>query len=155
MRPDISAENCPLDRTIIQSILPHRDPILFVDEVLSYDNVRIKTRIDLSRHADLFTGHFPDRAILPGVYMIEMAAQSGALLVGLTQDLDDNNFIAFSGVDKAKFRRPIAPGELIEIDVEIVKARGILYKFMGTISVEGKVATSLEFTASQMSFESG
>ena len=67
--------------------------------------------------------------------------------------IDDNKLIAFSGVDKVKFRRPVKPGDIIRVDVEIVKVRGPFYKFAGKVFVGEEVTTSLEFSASQMSFK--
>ena len=153
MRPDVSPESCPIERDVIKTFLPHRDPILLVDRVLSFDEAKITTEIVLSDHKELFKGHFPDRAILPGVYMIEMAAQAGALLISLSQGLDDDKFIAFSGVDKVKFRRPVQPADTIRVKVEIVKIRGPFYKFSRKVSVGEAITASLEFSASQMAFD--
>jgi len=153
MRPDITPKSCPIERDVIKNFLPHRDPILLVDRVLAFGETKITTEIVLSAHKELFTGHFPDRAILPGIYMIEMAAQAGALLVSLSKGLDANKFIAFSGVDKVKFRRPVQPDDTIRVEVEIVKIRGPFYKFAGKVSVGEAVTATLEFSASQMAFD--
>ena len=149
----INPDACPLGRAVIQEYLPHRAPILLVDSVLNFNPDRITTEIDLKNHANLFDGHFPDRAILPGIYMIEMAAQAGALLVSLSKGLDSDKFIAFSGVDKVKFRRPVQPADIIRVEVEIVKIRGPFYKFSAKVFVEEAIAASLEFAATQMTFE--
>ena len=153
IRPDVSPESCPIERDIIKTLLPHREPILLVDRVVSFDESKIRTEIILSDHKELFKGHFPDRAILPGIYMIEMAAQAGALLISLSQGMPDGKFIAFSGVDKVKFRRPVQPDDTIGVEVEIVKIRGPFYKFSGKVSVGEAVAATLEFSASQMAFD--
>ena len=153
MRPDVTQESCPIEREVIKTFLPHRDPILLVDRVLSFDESKITTEIVLGDHRELFQGHFPDRAILPGIYMIEMAAQAGALLISLSKGLEVGKFIAFSGVDKVKFRRPVQPDDTIRVDVEIVKIRGPFYKFSGTVSVGEALTASLEFSASQMTFD--
>lgn len=152
MTADITSDMCPIGRDIIKQYLPHREPILLVDHVLSFDKTNITTEITLSAHMELFEGHFPDRAILPGIYMIEMAAQAGALLVSMSHGLDSQKFIAFSGVDKVKFRRPVKPDGIIRVDVEIVKIRGPFYKFTGKLRVEGDVVASLDFSASEMNF---
>lgn len=152
MEPDITSDMCPLGRDIIKQYLPHRKPILLVDDVLYFDKTNITTQITLSTHIGLFEGHFPDRAILPGVYMIEMAAQAGALLVALSYGLGAQKFIAFSGVDKVKFRRPVKPDDIIRVDVEIVKVRGPFYKFTGKLRVESEVVASLDFSATQMDY---
>lgn len=144
---------CPFGRDIIKTLLPHREPILLIDRVISYDQQQISAQTDLSNHKGLFKGHFPDRSILPGIYMIEMAAQSGALLVALSAGLDADKFIAFSGVDKVKFRSPVKPDDIIRVDVEIVKVRGPFYKFSGKAFVGEALVMSLDFAAAQMTFD--
>lgn len=152
MTVKITSEDCPLNRDVIHTLLPHRDPILLVDRVLSFDDDNITTELDLSGHSNLFQGHFPDRAILPGIYMIEMAAQAGALLVNLSDGVEEGRFIGFAGVDNVKFKRPVKPDDIIRVQVEIVKRRGPLYKFKGRVTVEDKLTVSLDFTASVMKF---
>ena len=145
-------EDCPLNRDAIKLLLPHRAPILLVDRVISYGDDQILTELNLSDHMNLFKGHFPDRAILPGIYMIEMAAQAGALLVNLSDGIDDNHFIGFAGVDNVKFKRPVQPDDSLRVNIEIVKRRGPLYKFKGRVTVADKLTVSLEFTASLMKY---
>ena len=152
MVDDIKPEDCPLNRDCIETLLPHRAPILLVDRVASFDDDKITTEVGLSAHPNLFTGHFPDRAILPGIYMIEMAAQAGALLVNLSDGVKDGYFIGFAGVDNVKFKSPVKPDDTIRVQVEIVKRRGPLYKFKGRVTVDEKLAVSLDFTASLMTF---
>ena len=149
---NIKPDNCPLNRATIKQLLPHRDPILLVDRVISFSDENIITELNSSDHNNLFNGHFPDRAILPGIYMIEMAAQSGALLVGLNDSIDDDRFIGFAGVDNVKFKRPVQPDEILRAHVEIVKRRGPLYKFKGRVTVNDNLTVSLEFTASLMKY---
>lgn len=145
-------EDCPLNRDAIKLLLPHRAPILLVDRVISYGDDQILTELNLSDHMNLFKGHFPDRAILPGIYMIEMAAQAGALLVSLSDGIDDSHFIGFAGVDNVKFKRPVQPDDSLRVNIEIVKRRGPLYKFKGRVTVADKLTVSLEFTASLMKY---
>lgn len=152
MAHNISPEDCPIEQEIVTEYLPHRDPILLVDRVLSYDEDNITTEVDLSKHADLFKGHFPDRAILPGIYMIEMAAQAGALLVNLSDGVADGYFIGFAGVDNVKFKSPVQPDDVLHVQVEIVRRRGPIYKFKGRVTVDNILAVSLDFTASLMKF---
>jgi len=149
---EVKPDDCPLNVDIIEQFLPHRDPIRLVDSVIRFDATHITTELDLARHENLFQGHFPDRVILPGIYMIEMAAQSGALLVGLNDGFEDGKFIGFSGVDNVKFRSPIKPNDILRIDVELVKIRLPFYKFKGIVRCGDKTAISLDFTASLMNF---
>jgi len=91
---------------------------------------------------------------MPGVLIIETVAQAGALLVSLTRGLSDDKFIAFSNVDAVKFRRPVNPGEIIVVDVEIERIRLPFYKFTGIATVGGKVAATLKFAAAEMLYGS-
>lgn len=145
--------NFPLDRDIVKNFLPHRDPMLFIDRVLSADENSITAESDIKADAPHFKGHFPDLPILPGVMIIETVAQAGALIVSLSKGLEDGTFIAFSGVENAKFRRPVYPGETLLIKARIVKHRHGFYKFSGEALVGDTVAAQLNFSATQMAFD--
>lgn len=84
--------------------------------------------------------------------MIEMAAQSGALLISLTSGLQAGKFIGFSGVDNVKFRTAVKPNDILNIDVELTRIRLPFYKFKGKVSVSGKTAITLDFSAALMDF---
>ena len=94
----------PLKQDYIKDYLPHRDPMLFVDRVVSLTETSITIESDVQGDAEFFKGHFPQMPIMPGVLIIETVAQAGALLVSLTRELSDEKFIAFSNVDAVKFR---------------------------------------------------
>ena len=143
----------PLDRDYVKDFLPHRDPMLFVDRVIALDENTITIESDVDPEAKYFKGHFPDMPIMPGVLIVETVAQAGALLVSLTRGLTDDKFIAFSNVDAVKFRRPVEPGEMMTVEVEIEKIRLPFYKFKGIAKVDGKVAASLKFAAAEMSYK--
>ena len=149
----LSDHTLPLDRKYVEGYLPHRDPMLFIDVVneLSDEHILIQSNIDPK--AAYFKGHFPGRPIMPGVLIIETVAQAGALLVSLTRGLSDDKFIAFTNVDAVKFRRPVNPGEVLDIRVEIEKIRKPFYKFIGTARVNGELAATLKFAATEMSYE--
>lgn len=149
----LSDHTLPLDREYVEGYLPHRDPMLFIDVVneLSDEHILIQSNIDPK--AAYFKGHFPGRPIMPGVLIIETVAQAGALLVSLTRGLSDDKFIAFTNVDAVKFRRPVNPGEVLDIRVEIEKIRKPFYKFIGTARVNGELAATLKFAAAEMSYE--
>lgn len=143
----------PLNRDYVKDYLPHRDPMLFIDRVIALEENVITIESDVDPKAEYFKGHFPGMPIMPGVLIIETVAQAGALLVSLTRGLTDDKFIAFSNVDAVKFRRPVEPGEMLTIDVEIEKVRLPFYKFTGTAKVDGKVAATLKFAAAEMSYQ--
>lgn len=140
----------PIERKAVQTLLPHRDPMLFIDRVLLADECSISAEILVNPDWDIFKGHFPDLPIMPGVLMIEAAAQAGALIVCLQGGLKPDNFIAFTGVEEAKFRRSVKPGELMEIYAEILRHRSGYYKFRGQVTVNGERALDVKFAATQM-----
>lgn len=145
-------DSLPLDRTFIKNYLPHRDPMLFIDRVIALEEDKIIIESDVDAEAAYFKGHFPGMPIMPGVLIIETVAQAGALLVSLSKGLSDDKFIAFSNVDAVKFRRPVKPRDIITVEVNIEKVRLPFYKFSGTAKVEGKVAATLKFAATQMQY---
>ena len=147
------AHKLPLDREYVKDYLPHRDPMLFVNRVTALEENAITIESDIDPEAEYFKGHFPGMPIMPGVLIVETVAQAGALLVSLTRGLSNDKFIAFSNVDAVKFRRPVEPGEMLTINVEIEKIRLPFYKFAGTAKVDGKVAATLKFAAAEMSYE--
>lgn len=144
----------PLSRAYIKNYLPHRDPMLFIDRVISLKEKSIIIESDVKADAAYFKGHFPGMPIMPGVLIIETVAQAGALLISLTEGLSEDKFIAFSNVESAKFRRPVKPGEIITIEVNIEKVRLPFYKFSGIAKVNGKVAATLKFAATEMRYGS-
>lgn len=149
----LKTHSLPLDKDYVKDYLPHRDPMLFIDRVTALGEDTITIESDVDPKAEYFKGHFPGMPIMPGVLIVETVAQAGALLVSLTRGLSDDKFIAFSNVDSVKFRRPVKPGEVLTIDVEIEKIRLPFYKFVGIAKVDGKVAASLKFAAAEMSYK--
>lgn len=150
---DLDKMSFPLDRDDVKNYLPHRDPMLFIDRVLEADETSIKAESDINGEAPFFKGHFPDLPILPGVLIIETVAQAGALIVSLSSGLQEGSFIAFSGVEQAKFRRPVYPGETLSITARIDRHRRGFYKFSGEAHVGEALAAQLQFSATQMVFD--
>jgi 3-hydroxyacyl-[acyl-carrier-protein] dehydratase len=146
----MSQHSYPLDRETVMAYLPHRDPMLFIDQVISSDGTSIHARTIVDAAWPVFQGHFPDLPIMPGVLLIEATAQAGALIVSLDGGLQDDSFIAFSGVEQAKFRKPVLPGDVLDIHAEILRHRAGYYKFQGHIEVAGKTVVELRFAATQM-----
>lgn len=142
----------PIEKDIVKTHLPHRDPMLFIDRVVALGEKTISTETFIADSAPFFEGHFPNMPIMPGVLIIETVAQAGALLVKLTDGLDPDKFIAFSHVDEVRFKSPVYPNETLCVDVEIVKVRGPFYKFAGVANVNGKKVASLKFAAAQMTY---
>jgi 3-hydroxyacyl-[acyl-carrier-protein] dehydratase len=143
-----------LDITQIKQYLPHRYPLLLVDRVLDWESGKTITAIkNVTVNEEFFNGHFPHKPVMPGVLMIEALAQTAALLSFLTtgQKPDDNTVVYFIGIDGARFKRPVEPGDQLVMQVEILRtARGIWkYKAKGT--VDGQLAVEAELMCTMRS----
>ena len=133
----------------VLAALPHRYPLLLVDRVKRIDpGVRIHALKAVSMNEEFFQGHFPGAPIMPGVLQIEALAQSAAILGMETLGLaGSGKLVLFMGIENAKFRAPVLPGCLLDLEVELVQSRRQVHKFTGRASVEGKVTCQADFTA--------
>ncbi|MEY2657726.1 MAG: 3-hydroxyacyl-[acyl-carrier-protein] dehydratase FabZ [Pseudomonadota bacterium] len=127
--------------------LPHRYPILLVDRVLDIEKgKKIRALKNISINEPFFTGHFPHRPVMPGVLMLEALAQAAALLafdtLGVTPD--DKTVYYFAGIDGARFKRPVEPGDQLILEVELLRMKAGIFKFGARALVEGEVATEAE-----------
>ncbi len=129
--------------------LPHRYPFLLLDRATGYvANKSIRGIKCVTANEPFFQGHFPGYPVMPGVLIIEAIAQSGALLMSKTLDADvSKHVIFFMSVDNARFRRPVRPGDVLEMPVEVVLARRNIFKFKGRAEVNGELAAECEFAA--------
>ena len=130
-----------MDIMEIMSILPHRYPLLLIDRIVEMER---KTRIvalkNVTANEPHFTGHFPDYPIMPGVLMVEAIAQAGGALL-LTEIPDrDQKLMVFTGIDNAKFRRAVVPGDQLRIEVTVLNWRTTAVKLHGVATVDGKLA---------------
>ncbi|MCD6353005.1 MAG: 3-hydroxyacyl-ACP dehydratase FabZ [Proteobacteria bacterium] len=139
-----------LDINMIRKILPHRYPFLLVDRILEFDpGKRIVGLKNITMNEPYFQGHFPDFPILPGVIIIEAMAQTGGLFVfARNPEEAENKNLFFSGIDKARFRKPVIPGDQMILELEMLKHRGPLWKFRGKATVNGDLAAEAELLAS-------
>ncbi len=137
------------DIHLIQRIIPHRYPFLLVDRVVDIDGAKTATGIkNVTFNEPHFQGHFPGAPIMPGVTIIEAMAQTAAVMVGVAQDMADQNFlIYFMAIDGCKFRRKVVPGDVLKLHVETRRGGGKIWKFVGRAEVEGDLAAEAEFTA--------
>ena len=137
------------DLGLIQRIIPHRYPFLLVDRVR--DIVAGKSCVGIKNvtfNEPQFQGHFPGMPIFPGVMIVEAMAQTSGILVGVTMDLIDKNAkVFFMGVENAKFRRKVVPGDVLEMHVTVVRGGGKVWKFEGRGMVAGELAAEATFTA--------
>jgi len=136
-----------LDVMEIQKMLPHRYPFLFVDRILEIEpGKRIVGIKNVTFDEPFFQGHFPGRPIMPGVLMVEAMAQVSGVLVYKSTETDDN-MVYFMSIEKAKFRKPVVPGDQLRLEVEALQSRGKVWKFSGKALVDGKVVCEAEFMA--------
>ena len=133
----------------ILKILPHRYPILLVDRVVSLEkNKHILALKNVSINEPYFTGHFPHRPVMPGVLMLEALAQAAAILaietLGIT--LDDQTVFYFAGIDAARFKRPVEPGDQLMLDVTLDRMKAGVCKFKARGLVGEEVAVEADLT---------
>ena len=133
----------------LRKALPHRYPLLLVDRVRSLElGERIHALKAVSFNEEFFQGHFPGAPIMPGVLQIEALAQAAAILGIETLELaGTGKLVFFMGIENAKFRAPVTPGCLLDLEVEFVQKRSRVYTFKGRASVDGKTTCECEFTA--------
>jgi len=139
------------DIDLIQRILPHRYPFLLIDKVREIEAFQSAVGIkNVTVNEPHFQGHFPGVPIMPGVTIVEAMAQTAAVMVGVSADLADKNFLVyFMGIDGAKFRRKVVPGDVLELHVTVTRGKpgGKVWKFDGRAEVEGELACECSFTA--------
>ncbi|MCC9597587.1 MULTISPECIES: 3-hydroxyacyl-ACP dehydratase FabZ [Rubrivivax] len=136
-----------LDIHKILKKLPHRYPILLVDRVVEFEkNVRIKAIKNVTINEPFFMGHFPARPVMPGVMMLEALAQSAALLSfeSMGTEPGDDTVVYFVGIDGARFKRVVEPGDQLVLEAWIDRAKGGIYKYKTRASVDGETAVEAE-----------
>ncbi len=136
----MTAPTPPFGREVIETIIPHRDPFLFLDEVLELDpGVRVVARKQVRGDEWFFPGHFPARPIMPGVIMVEALAQAGAV-AALSLDENRGKLALFAGIDAVRFKRIVVPGEELTLTCELEAARGPVGRGRATARVGGELA---------------
>lgn len=135
-------------RRILQMI-PHRYPMLMVDKVIDMQLDRSAVGIkNVTINEPFFQGHFPSEPVMPGVLIVEAMAQTAAVLVVSTYGQEsEGKLVYFMSIDDVRFRRPVFPGDRLELHVEKVQSRASVWKFSGKAIVEGKVAAEATFAA--------
>ena len=141
----------PLDVRAIERLLPHRYPFLMIDRVIELTDDRIVAIKNVTINEPFFTGHFPGHPIMPGVLLIEAMAQAGGILalrnVMKTDPAAAGKPMFFIGIDKAKFRKPVVPGDQVRLEVTPLRKGGSIWKLAGKAMVDGAVAAEAEFLA--------
>jgi len=139
-----------LDISKILAILPHRYPMLMIDRVTQVvEGERIVARKMVSAGEPWCSGHFPSSPLFPGMLILECMAQAGALLVYTTEPFDPNlNVMYYLGLDKVKFRNTVAPGDQLDVVVEVVDHRASVWRFRAEATVDGTLCAQAELMAS-------
>jgi 3-hydroxyacyl-[acyl-carrier-protein] dehydratase len=142
-----TSEKKTLDIHQIKQYLPHRYPLLLVDRVLDWEHNKSITAIkNVTVNEEFFNGHFPHKPVMPGVLMIEAMAQTAAILSFLTMGIkpDDSSVVYFVGIDNARFKRPVEPGDQLVMNVEITRVSRGIWKYKAVGSVDGTVAVEAD-----------
>ena len=127
--------------------LPHRYPFLLVDRVVEFEkDVRIKALKNVTINEPFFQGHFPNRPVMPGVLMLEALAQAAALLAykSMADGLGEDSVYYFVGIDGARFKRPVVPGDQLVLEVELLRAKSRIFKFKARGLVGAELAVEAE-----------
>ena len=130
----------------IKDLLPHRHPILLVDRIQDFELGKwIRGIKNISIGENVFLGHFPKKAVFPGVLIVEAMAQTGGCLV--LQGLEDrhNKLIYFMSIDKVKFRKPVVPGDQLVMEIQVLSFKGKICKLRGEAFVDGQKVAEAEF----------
>ena len=138
-----------MDIHTILKQLPHRYPFLLVDRVLALEKGKsIRALKNVTMNEPFFQGHFPHRPVMPGVLMLEALAQAAALLGfdALDTSPSDDSIYYFAGIDGARFKRPVEPGDQLILDVELLRMKAGIFKFKSRASVDGELAVEADLT---------
>jgi 3-hydroxyacyl-[acyl-carrier-protein] dehydratase len=143
----MTAHDTSMDITQIMKFLPHRYPFLLVDRVLELvPNERVVTIKNVTMNEPHFPGHFPHHPIMPGVIIIEALAQTAGLLAfkSAGKEVNDNSVIYFVGIDGARFKRPVVPGDQLHMEAKILRHTRGIWKFAAKATVDGQLACEAE-----------
>ena len=137
-----------MDNVEIQSILPHRYPFLLVDRIRELDpDRRIVGIKNVTINEPFFQGHFPGRPVMPGVLILEALAQVGGVLAFKSLGSVGRPVVYLTGIDGAKFRKPVVPGDILRLEVDVLKKRAPFWKLQGRAFVESELVCEAEVTA--------
>ena len=139
-----------LNKDQIRDLLPHREPMLLVDELYDIKKLQSATALVKVRKDSFFVqGHFPDQPVMPGVLIVESFGQAAAALTahGLDKSTYENKLVFLMSVEKARFRNPVIPDCKLELNIEAVRSHGRVWKYKGEAFVEGKKMADAQWTA--------
>ncbi len=134
-----------MTRDDIQQLIPHRDPFLWLDEIVEQTETRIHARKHLSPDLPVFTGHYPSFPVFPGVLQLEAAMQAGAVLIAKTTTMEPGKVPVATRINDVRFRRMVRPGETLDIEVELTERMSNAFFLTAKVSVDGQVSVRFEF----------
>ena len=144
----MAESNTIMDAIEVQSILPHRYPFLLVDRVVEFERGQRAVGLkNVTVNDPYFQGHFPGRPVFPGVLILEALAQLGGVLAIRSSSVEGTPIVYLTGIDKAKFRKPVIPGDQIRLEVEVIKRRPPFWKMQGKAFVGSDLVCEAESTA--------
>ena len=143
----MNMESCNVEE--IKKLIPHRYPFLLIDRVIDIVKNESATGIkNVTVNEPYFPGHFPSLSVVPGVLQIESLAQTAAVLVAKSLNISDSSaLVLLTTIDNAKFRKPVAPGDIMSLSVSVQKMRNKLWKFRGEVIVDAQKVSECEFSA--------
>jgi beta-hydroxyacyl-ACP dehydratase FabZ len=145
-----------IDLQGIMELLPHRYPLLLVDRILDFEPREwIRGLKNVSFNEEVFQGHFPSRPVFPGVYILEAMAQTGGCLLMREYEDRARKVIYFMGIDAAKFRKPVLPGDQLVMEVRVLQFKGRVCKMRGEAFVGGQKVAEAEFMSMLMDLAKG
>ncbi|HEX8821996.1 MAG TPA: 3-hydroxyacyl-ACP dehydratase FabZ [Archangium sp.] len=138
-----------MDIVDIQQLLPHRYPFLLVDRVVELvPGQKLVAYKNVTSNEDFFNGHFPGHPVMPGVLILEALAQAMAILAYKSESMDPKQTVTYlMGVDGARFRKPVVPGDRLQLNIEVIRHKGAIWKTRGTATVDGAKVAEGEFLA--------
>ena len=142
--------NNSIDKKKIESLLPHREPMLLIDRLINIVHLKSATAIVNVRKNSFFVqGHFPGQPVMPGVLIVEAFGQAAAALTayGINPKEYENKLVYLMSVDKARFRSPVIPDCELNLDIEAIRSHGRVWKYKGVAKVDGKVMADAEWAA--------
>ena len=146
----MSNQKNKLDKNDISSLLPHKEPMLLIDELININKLHSATAImNVKKDAFYVDGHFPDNPVLPGVLIVEAFGQAAAALTahGIDKKEYENKLVYLMSVEKARFRNPVIPDCKLELNIEAIRSHGRVWKYKGEAFVEGKKMADAQWSA--------
>ena len=139
-----------IDKKIIQSLLPHREPMLLIDKLINIVPLKSATAVMYVKKDSFYVqGHFPNQPVMPGVLIVEAFGQAAAALTahGIDKETYENKLVFLMSVDKARFRNPVVPDCRLELNIEAIRSHGRVWKYKGEAFVDGKKMADAQWSA--------